>query len=416
MDGSHGGRCPVSAPVIEAEARGFRAPGTTFMVAGALIGAIGAYLFQVYGGRALGPEAFAPIAALWTMFFILATVLLIPVEQYVTREVASGRKAIPRDLVPAGAMAGIGALLGVGFIWFTLEELFEGSWQYLAQIVLLMVGYGLLMVGKGVFAGRRVFAGVGWILIVESAARLVAGLIAIRLIGTAESLGWAMVLGGFAALGTRWWQRDRGDARERAAPAFRFLGGYVGGSASSQVLLAAAPIAVWALGGGDALISIVFVTFTLFRAPMTLILALQGRVLPALVTLAGAGEHHRLAQIARRVVSAGAVLAVLGGLVGWLIGPEVVTALFGEEFAPTSIVAMFAAAGVMAAAASQITGQVLVAEGRTSRLSLAWFGGLVAGVIALLVLGGEPDTRVAVSFAIGEAVALVLMGALAIRR
>jgi O-antigen/teichoic acid export membrane protein len=102
--------------------------------------------------------------------------------------------------------------------------------------------------------------------------------------------------------------------------------------------------------------------------------------------------------------------------VGWLVGPEVVSALFGEEFAPTSTVAMFAAAGVMAAAAAQIAGQVLVAEGRTSRLSLGWFGGLVAGVIALIVLGGEPDTRVAVSFAIGEAVALMLMGALAIRR
>ena len=55
------------------------------MVSGGLIGAIGAYLFQVYGGRALGPEAFAPISVLWTLFFILATVLLVPVEQYVTR-------------------------------------------------------------------------------------------------------------------------------------------------------------------------------------------------------------------------------------------------------------------------------------------------------------------------------------------
>jgi len=416
MDGSHGGRRPVSAPVIEAEARGFRAPGTTFMVSGALIGAIGAYLFQVYGGRALGPEAFAPIAVLWTSFFILATVLLIPLEQYVTREVASGRKAIPHDFVPAAAMAGIGALAGAAFVWSQLDELFEGSWSYIAQIALLMVGYSLLLMGKGVFVGSRHYSGAGWILIIESVARLVAGVVAIQLFATAESLGWAMVLGGFAALGTRWWRRDVGDPRGRAAPASRFLGGYVGGSASSQVLLAIAPIVVATLGAGPALVSIVFVTFTLFRAPMTLILALQGRLLPFLVGLVGAGDYHQLARIARRVLGGGAVVAVLGGMVGWLIGPEVVTLLFGEEFAPTSVVAMFAAAGVMAAAAAQITGQVLVAEGRTARLSLAWFGGLVAGVIALLVLGGEPDTRVAVSFAIGEGVALMLMGALAIRR
>jgi O-antigen/teichoic acid export membrane protein len=107
---------------------------------------------------------------------------------------------------------------------------------------------------------------------------------------------------------------------------------------------------------------------------------------------------------------------VLGGLVGWLAGPEVVALLFGEEFAPSSTVAMFTAAGVMAAAAAQIAGQVLVAEGRTSRLSAAWFGGLLVGVVTLLLLGSEPDVRVAMAFAIGEVVALILMAGLAVRR
>ena len=59
-----------------------------------------------------GSEAFAPIALLWTVFFILATVLLVPVEQYVTREVASGRKAIPHDLVSAAAGRGDRRLVG----------------------------------------------------------------------------------------------------------------------------------------------------------------------------------------------------------------------------------------------------------------------------------------------------------------
>ena len=85
----------MSTALTKAEPRGFKAKGTTFMVAGGLLGAIGAYLFQVYGANYLGSEAFAPISLLWTAFFILATVTLVPIEQYVTREVASGRKAIP---------------------------------------------------------------------------------------------------------------------------------------------------------------------------------------------------------------------------------------------------------------------------------------------------------------------------------
>jgi hypothetical protein len=70
----------------------------------------------------------------------------------------------------------------------------------------------------------------------------------------------------------------------------------------------------------------------------------------------------------------------------------------------------------MAAATAQIAGQVLVAEAKTSRLAAAWFGGLLVAVLTLLVIGGEPDVRVALSFAIGEAVALTLMALLAGRR
>jgi len=402
--------------VIETERRGFRAPGTTFMVAGGLIGAVGAFAFQAYGGRELGTEAFAPIAQLWTVFFILATVLLVPVEQYVTREVASGRKVIPVDLKAAAAIAAAGSVLGGGYVLLTLDRFFEGSWHYALQILLLMVGYALLFVGKGVLAGRRRFTDVGWILIVETAVRLVAGIVAIQMVASAESLGWAMVLGGFSVLGLRWWRHDTGKFQPPATKASVFLGGYLGGTASSQVLLGAAPLAVAALDGDPALVSVVFVTFTLYRAPLTLIFALQGRVLPYLVGLAGADDRHRLARIARTVVVGGAGLVVLGGLVGWFAGPEVVALLFPDEFAPSATVAMFAAAGVMAAAAAQIAGQVLVAEGRTSRLSAAWFGGLATGVVALLVLGGQPDVRVAMAFAIGEVVALVLMAGLAVRR
>lgn len=406
----------MTAPVVNTDRRGFRAPGTSFMIAGGLLGAIGAYLFQLYGGRVLGPEAFAPIGVLWTAFFILATVLLVPVEQYVTREVASGREALPHDLGAAGAMVAVGGVLGAAFVWLNLDTLFDGRFEYVIQITLLMVGYGLLFVGKGVLAGARQFAGVGWAMIIETTARLLAGFALIALAAQATSLGWAMVVGGFAVLGLRWWRHDRGGVQAAYSPAAGFLAGYAGGTASSQVLLAGAPLAVAALGASPALISIVFVTFTLYRAPLTLIFALQGRILPYLVGLARDRDHDRLRRIAGRVVMFGTGLAMAGGLVGWLVGPEVVTLLYGVEFLPDRIMTMYAAAGVMAAAAAQIASQVLVAEGRTRRLAGAWLGGLVAGLLALLLLGWEPEVRVAGAFVIGEFVALGLMALLAIRR
>jgi O-antigen/teichoic acid export membrane protein len=386
------------------------------MVAGGLIGAIGAYLFQVYGARQLDPEAFAPVSVLWTAFFILATILLVPVEQYVTREVASGRKALPSDLKPALAMTVIGSLVGVVFVVVTLDDLFFGDPVYIAQIVLLMVGYSVLFVGKGVLAGSRRFAGVGWLLVVETVVRLLAGVLLLQLVADASSLGWAMVIGGFSVLALAWWRHDNGRPEVSAAPASSFLAGYVGGTSSSQLLLGGAPIAVAVLGGSPTLVSIVFVTFTLYRAPLTLIFALQGRILPYLVGLARDANHHQMMRIARAVVIGGALLAVAGGLAGWLIGSEVVGTLYGEEYMPSALVSMLAAGGVMAAASAQIASQVLVAEGRTARLSWAWLGGLLVGLLVLLVVGGVPDTRVAIAFAAGEVTALGLMAVLAIRR
>jgi len=405
----------MTAQAIAGDKRGFKAPGTTFMIGGGLIGAVGAYLFQLVGGRALGTAEFAPVSLLWTTFFILATILLVPVEQYVTREVASGRKALPTDLRPAAVMAGVGAILGGGFVALTLDELFRGDPQYIVQIVLLMVGYGLLMTAKGVLAGRRRFAGVGWVLILETVVRLAGGILAVVLLANAVSLGWAMVVGGFSVLVLRWWRYDDGDPARAPTPAGKFLAGYAGGTSSSQLLLAGAPLGVAALGGSDALISIIFFTFTIYRAPLTLIFALQGRILPFLVGLAGAERKSELARIAKWVFRGGLVLTIAGAVAGWFIGPDVMRLLFGPEAAPTQLVAMLAAGGVMAAAAAQVTSQVLVAEGRTTRLAWAWLVGLAIAVVVSLLVTGGPDTRVSIGFGAGELVALCLMALLATR-
>lgn len=406
----------MTAIPIAADQHGFKAPGTAFMVAGGLIGALGAYLFQLYGGRAIGSADFAPVSVLWTTFFIVATVLLLPMEQYVTREVASGRKALPHDLKPAFVMVLIGALAGGGFVFVTLDDLFRGDPQYIAQIVLLVVGYALLVMGKGVLAGSRHFAGVGWILVIESAARLFAGVVAIQLFASAVSLGWAMVVGPVAVLALGWWRHDRGNPDIPHSPAGGFLAGYAAGASSSQLLLAGAPLAVAIMGGSDELISIIFFTFTIYRAPLTLIFALQGRILPYLVGLADRSDEAQLKLIGRLIMIGGVVLAGLGGLVGWLVGPQILRLLLGAEFEPTATVAMFAAAGIMAAAAAQLASQVLVAEGRTTKLAWAWSGGLVVALVFLIALGDELGTRVAASFAAGEFIALGLMSFLAIRR
>ncbi len=214
---------------------------------------------------------------------------------------------IPGDLVPAMTVTAIGAVVGGGFVFFTLDELFAGSFQYVIQIVLLMIGYGFLFVGKGVYAGRRQFAKVGWVLDRRdrSSAWRRASLPSSWL-RSAESLGWAMVLGGFAVLGMGWWRYDKGHTRPPGRTAnslSRWLCRRHRRSRKSCSERHRSPSPC--LGAIEAIQSIVFATFTLFRAPLTLIFSLQGRVLPFLVGMADSGDRKGLAQIARLVVIGG---------------------------------------------------------------------------------------------------------------
>lgn len=320
----------MTEPLTVDAPRGLRAPGTTTMVLGSLGGAILAYVFQAVGTRTLGDVAFAPIAAIWTAFFIVASILLVPLEQYVTRETSRGR-AISEDRSVIVWVAALGVVAGAGYVALTLDsDIFDGNPVYIAVMALLVIGYTVLFTAKGVLAGNRRFADVGWVLSLEGVFRLVAGLAILAVAVNPSAFAWAMVVAPAAALVLRFWRHDRAAGDVAPVGARRFLGAYIGGSSASQLMLAGAPLGVAALGGSAALFSVIFITFTLYRAPLTLIYSLQSRILPYLVALGETGDDHGLRRIAVRVLAAGGVLTLLGALVGWLVGPEVVGLLFGD--------------------------------------------------------------------------------------
>ena len=391
-------------PAIDAP-RGLRAPGTARMIAGSLVGAVLAYLFQVYGTRALGAHAFSPIALLWTSFFIVATVILIPLEQFVTREASRGRHLRDDRFTIAFVIGGAALLLG-GFTYLTNDTFFSGERIFVVQAIAVTVAYGFMQVGKGLLAGHRRFAQYGSMLAWEGIFRLIAAVGFVALSVSAVALGWAMVAAPLCVLLVRPFRYDR-ETVEGVAPtkASGFLSSYVLGSAASQILLGAAPIGVGALGGNEALRSVVFSTFLLYRAPLTLIYNLQGRLLSLLVRM---DSRTSLRQGLMKLVGFGLALVGLAGLVGFIVGPAIVELLFGFEFRPMATVAALAAAGVIAGSVTQLMGQALVATGSTGQLASAWVGGLLAGLVTMLAVSGTPDFRVAIGFVVGELVALGL--------
>ena len=386
--------------------------GTALIVAGSLVAGLGAYLLQVVGGRTLGPDAFVAVSALWTAMFIVSSVLHLPVEQQVTRLVASGiRPALTASSLWANLLA-VGA--GVGFVLATLDTYFDGDVRYAAQALILFVAAGAAVVRRGELAGMRAFRRYGLATIAQTASMLTIGVALLWRYPTPHSVIWALALAPLANLFLRAPRAPATATGAMHAPgsptqqpaARRFLGPYILASASSQALLAGGPLVVIAVGGRAQDVSILFVVFTLFRAPLTLLYAVQARVLPNLIRHHLSGDTENLRTFVARVWLVAATLTPLAFALGWVLGPWLVGLLFGAAFRPDPAVAAAIAAGMVLATASHLGGQALVAVGATARLAGAWTLGLSGAAAVVLLAPAEPATRVAIAFLVGETIAV----------
>ena len=152
-----------------------------------------------------------------------------------------------------------------------------------------------------------------------------------------------------------------------------------------------------------------FITFTLFRGPITSSYNLIARVLPDFTRLAANREESQLAAWSKRFAAGGVVLGAAGFVAAGLLGPWIITVLYGAEFAPERLPAALGGGAVGVGLAALFSGQVLVARGRTEVLAGSWIVGLVAAGVAILLVHSDPVTRVAAGFAAGEATALVAL-------
>ncbi len=389
--------------------------GTVAIVAGTAVSALSVYLYQVIAARTLGSELFASIGVMWTISFLVFTVLNIPVEQYVTRRLTlgGGRWLPDRDailIVATPLLAGI--VIGAVFVAATLDRFFAGSSGFVVAAVAILISRGLLTVGRAFLAGRRRFTAYGAIVALE-------GVVLVALaIGVAATSASALAFVAILAISPLVVVLARPLATTTtempmladSIPAGAgFLGALIVATAASQIILAAEPVIVSFVGGTATAVSVVFVTFTLFRGPVTSAYNLIARVLPDFTVMASAGDDHRLKVWAERIGIAGVALAALFGAGGWVLGPIVVEVLYGAEFAPPSVVSGLAAAAVGFALASLFLNQIFVARGETGRLAVIWLLALLAATVALFVSTAEPMIRVATAFLVGEAAALALL-------
>lgn len=394
--------------------------GTIAIVAATATGAVAVLVFHAIATRTLGTDGFAPIAVLWTVMFLLFTVLQLPAEQHLTRALVVTRS--PDDLKRVyRAMFGaftVALVIGTAFVALTLDRFFEGSAAYVGVVAAIVVNRSIMSAARGSLAGHRRFAAYGATIALEAAALLAGGVTVMLLGGSAIMFTIVMALAPLATLLSRPFARVEGHGdRPNADPQpASFLAWLVIATASSQAIIAGGPIAVSFIGGGPVAVSIFFTSFALLRGPITSAYNLIARVLPDFTELANSSDPHRLWRWGPRLVVFGVLLGIVAAIGAGLFLRPLVGAIYGPEFRPPQIAALLGGAGVGLGLGVLFATQMYTAAARGARLAAGWLIALASALAFLALSDLEPITRTAAAFSIGEGVGLLLLGLVLVDR
>lgn len=390
-----------------------RSDGTLDIVLGSLVAGLGGYAFTFISGRSLGEEAFAPFSVLLTAHFLAFIIVLMPIEQLVIRRITVGSRGwvLPLRAVAVAASAAFAAVIVVSV---SGDAYFDSRREFVMFAILTVTVHFFFAVGRGYFAGFRRFRSYGYVSAGASLFRLSLAVGVAIVAPSVTGFAWAHILGPLVIILWRPWRLARKDVDVDASDVVDaqdkgLLSGLILAAAASQALLLAGPLVASRLGATNAEVSVTYATLLIARAPLTLGYNLIARVLPSFTTMAVRGERRELRSWARGVAIAATILSFFGGLIGYVIGPLLVSVAFGEGFEPTRVVAGLSGAGVVLAGGGLFIGQILVARGQSVRLLIAWLFAVVAAVIAVTVPISDPVLHVAVAFFIGEATALVAL-------
>jgi O-antigen/teichoic acid export membrane protein len=325
----------------------------------------------------LGETEAKQVDLLWSVMFVIISVIYRPTEQLLSRTIAD-RRARGHARHPLRIPIVIQLSFALAFLVIALalqEELIDNVFKhYSALYYVLLVGtlaYAASYFARGWLAGHKYFALYGGLVLMESVSRLCFALaVALGIASgqTAVALGIAaaplvslVVVPAAFARGRE--ERD-GEAdltlaepitvdeadAALAGPAAEgvqetaahdelslrrgadFVLSVSGIMLSEQTLLNAAVLTVAATSSNEALAGIVFNVLLIARAPLQLFQAIQTSLLPHLAGLEATEGHEAFARAIRITVRAIAAFATAVALGLLAVGPFVMSHLFGQHY------------------------------------------------------------------------------------
>ena len=368
----------------------------------------------------LSADAAERVDVLWSVMFVVISVIYRPVEQLLSRTIAERRAHGHTEhplRVPIAIQAGFAlAFLAVALALRTelIENVFDG---YSALYYVLLVGtlaYAGSYFARGWLAGHEYFALYGGLVLMEASSRIcfalavalgiASGQTAVALgIAAAPLLSLVVVPAAFARRGRERHEAtgpitvDEADAalagpgtegvQETAAHGElslrrggRFALWVSGIMLSEQTLLNAAVLTVYATSTDQALAGIVFNVMLIARAPLQLFQAIQTSLLPHLTGLEAKEGHAAFARAIRLTVLAIAAFAAAVALGLLLVGPFVMSHLFGQHYAYNRFGLALIGLGMGMHLASGALNQAALARNRARAAATCW---MIAAVVFL---------------------------------
>jgi len=361
--------------------------------------------------------------------FLLGPGLFLPLEQEVSRALAERRTLNlgGAPLVRRAATIGIGLALGVLVIMIAtsrplVEHVFDDQ---LLLLVGLAIGVIAALAGhltRGCLSGTSNFRAYGVYIGADGLIRfLLCIVVAIAGVKTAGWYGVAVGAAGLLAVPVALRvQRPQLEAGPEAAwrEISRALGYLLAASLCAYTLMNIGPVLVKVLAtDAETKIAGRFLSAVVVaRIPLFLFQAIQAALLPKLTGLASAGRLGDFRAGLRRLLAVVAVLAVLGTIVGYILGPFVVKTMSGPEFVMTHRTMGLLAAGSGFYMMALALAQAVIALGGHRRQLVGWFSGVVALLLTTWLASDDLYLRVELGLLVGSLVAFAVMGYLLIRR
>ncbi|HEY5262012.1 MAG TPA: hypothetical protein VIJ33_07850 [Solirubrobacteraceae bacterium] len=433
------------------QAEGERSYGSGARILSIGIASTGVLTFAYFSiaSHVLGEVSAKRLDLLWSIMFVIISVIYRPIEQLLSRTIADRRArghaehSVRVPIAIQGSFALVFLIVALALRGELIDHVFDHYSVLYYVLVIGTIAYAASYFARGWLAGHEYFGLFGGLVLVESLSRLCFALaVALGITHGQTAVVLGIAAAPFVSLVVVPAAFARRSSEPRGAPEMEELDAALAGPGtegveeavsandlslrhgsgfafavsgvmlSEQTLLNAAVLTVDITSTNVALAGIVFNVLLIARAPLQLFQAIQTSLLPHLTGLEVTEGHEAFARAIRLTVLAIAAFAVAVALGLLAIGPPVMKALFGQSFSYGRVGLALIGLGMGMHLTSGALNQAALARNQARTAAMCWIVAAVVFVVWMLVpLVGEELLRTEIGYLGATSLLALMLGA-----